>query len=800
MKRFLLAAALCVVGLAGMARGQADPTEARNFLAERCAEIGQKVLRQPTLAAGHWRQSAAMLSCAARLNEREPRYWRLLIDAALQAGDGPTALAAMQAYANLQRDDQVVRIQIIDYFLGRMETADKKLEYLQQLIGSEALAPEIRAHAAAVAARLNIELLRNEPAAQLAKLALQLNPLSRQALALEPLGSGPLSPARRAELLAKQLRANPVQPQAATAMANALADAGLTESAMEWYAASLNLSQRMGEMPEAATVHNYAAGYFLSEQNLSAANLLNQVLGVWPADIDSRFLLLLVLRDSQNKENYDKAHTATWVALVNRLQTIRTQIGAASAATMPADSTGQIQLPELKGDVELLQNEENSKSRQSYLSALADLAWMNLYFDRQPAAAEKWLQAYQAMATPEDTALARLRGWSFLLADKLPEAQVKLSAAAQKDPLAALGLLLLEAKQKQPDSAAGGQLLSRYPSGLAGAFIADALKPWRVRVQPGPDAEAVRAALRQLPRNWMKIIDQPQLFYTLRAEPVRITHEFAEPLLAKITLQNVSDADLSIGSDGVIHTDLWLDAQLRGMAQESPPASGYDRLWGAVVLKRGQSLSQVVRVDQGPLLDLFEQNPSSTFQISASVMCNPVGTAQQQVVPGPAGQKVRFDRIMERRGSALTEQSKAKLYDQAGRGRPEEKMRALSLLAAYVGVLNADTANEQSKPMAREMLDMLRRGSTDAVLPVRVWSEYLALIHQEPAERLGGAARMLKESDPLARLLALAALRGLEAQKILPLVQSVERDEDELVRQMAGGLRQAATTQPTTAP
>src|SRR5687767_12670743 len=61
-----------------------DPSYLEPVLAERLAELAQSNLRQKTVTAPMWRQSGALLEAATRLNPREPRLARLLVEARMK--------------------------------------------------------------------------------------------------------------------------------------------------------------------------------------------------------------------------------------------------------------------------------------------------------------------------------------------------------------------------------------------------------------------------------------------------------------------------------------------------------------------------------------------------------------------------------------------------------------------------------------------------------------------------------------------------------------------------------------------
>ena len=96
---------------------------------------------------------------------------------------------------------------------------------------------------------------------------------------------------------------------------------------------------------------------------------------------------------------------------------------------------------------------------------------------------------------------------------------------------------------------------------------------------------AIHAELKKFQPSWLSLIDQPQLFYTVEADPLKTMIRFGDPLLAHITLTNRTDRDLVIGFGGPIAPALWIDAKISGIAQDELQAVAYDQIAGQFVLR-----------------------------------------------------------------------------------------------------------------------------------------------------------------------------------------------------------------------
>jgi hypothetical protein len=306
--------------------------------------------------------------------------------------------------------------------------------------------------------------------------------------------------------------------------------------------------------------------------------------------------------------------------------------------------------------------------------------------------------------------------------------------------------------------------------------------------------------LEKFPADWLKIIDAPDGFYVLRAIPVQVSHQFGEPMFAQITLRNISKYPLTVSSDGVIRPDLWIDAQLRGAAQQGVPPV-FDRLAQQILLLPGQSMSQTVRVDQGALDQLFASNPSISVQVYATVMTNPT-TLHGGVGPGPAGYKVQFGRILERGGFPLTsEEAKRKLLDRVNNGSGADRIHAIELLSAYTRFFMSQEDN-QFRPLVDEFTAVLRRAGTEPTsASIRAWADYQRLVLLPPAQRVDEIKPLLNESDWLVRLMALLAANGTDQNQHIQLLTGPARnDADPVVKQYAASmvsLLKIAATQPS---
>src|SRR6185437_8238540 len=97
----------------------------------------------------------------------------------------------------------------------------------------------------------------------------------------------------------------------------------------------------------------------------------------------------------------------------------------------------------------------------------------------------------------------------------------------------------------------------------------------------------VDAQLNKLSAAYVLVLDPRQAMrvYSVIAEPVQTTFGFGTAVLARVTIENISDVDLTLGPDSLIRPDLWIDAQMLGLGQQTFPHVAYDQLQGAIVLR-----------------------------------------------------------------------------------------------------------------------------------------------------------------------------------------------------------------------
>jgi hypothetical protein len=799
----------------------ADEAAGNSAMAERFAQMAQMNLASQTIVPATLRQSAVLLEEACRLSPAEPRFPRLLAEAYIQLSNqlekqGQSvdearsgAVAALDRYLKIPKTagDQQAQIQIIDLQSGKLDSGDARRNYFKQLIGTDQLAAEVRAHAAILMAQLCNERSEGESARQYIDQALKLFPLSPEALRMQYSMLDPKAPpAERTAVLMKMLRSNPSQPGAMTDLASILASVGLVDPALQWYQQSFSLSQRMGVPPNLNVLTTFAAELVIADQLTVAQTFVQQLLEQDPSNSDASFLALLIAKRGGDADKVAAATEAARNALKIRLGKVSDVLNGREPTSQPAageqPAAAAVPQVDIGADLKLLAERGSPTGTALYGSTLADMAWLEIYYNGKPADAQPYIDGLRQILAPDAIILARLEGWGLLVDGKKDEAKVKLSAIADLDPFARLGMIQLETTDVGNDQTvqAARKLLSENASGVVGAMLIEALRP-KVGLMPATaDAAAVRAELDKLPKDWLDILDLKTVtkFYSLKAEPLAVAINFGEPILAKVTLANTSAYDITVGPNGTIRSDIWIDCQVRGLAPTYVTGAAFDRLGRRMVLHPREEIQQIVRVDQGALAQNLQGRPNLGFPLYFNLFTNPV-TMATGISPGPAGQRQQFTKVIERSPAPLDQKTLQAAFEKLRAGQGDVRIRTLELLGTMAKMLQT-VEDPQAKAKSTEITDVVRARTDDPVPSVRAQATFLTALLADATVREGILRQMLADEVPVVRMSGLAAIQGMiEPAKRKEWAQPLaDSDKDEVVRRFAASVVECADLPPPT--
>jgi hypothetical protein len=809
MMRTRFGIALCTVLLSTSTIFAATPTTdpvGDAALAEHFAQMAQASLATRAINDTTLTEASALLEAACKLDPSDPRYGRLRAEACLSLQDEDGAIAALTEYTKTADGsvDQVAQCQLIDLYSAKMESADSKMDYFKGLLGSSAIAPEVKAHVGVRMAREQLDRGEDSDARQTLEEALKNNPLDPDGLELNEQLTSDTEGTEHIRALLALLRSNPAQPAVMSRLADELADEGLALEAIGWYSNSLGVGKASGIATDPTVFINYCAELLISNQIKGLDTAIDSYLTNAPNDPQALYLKMLIARRSEDRDAIEKVNDQAREGFLERLYiAYRLALKVDPPTTRP---TGE--LSERTGDVVAQAKQVKDSGNQAaitlYSSALTDLAWFEIYFLQQPQNADKLIAALHVLAPDDDLRFNRLEGWAQLVAKKPAEAKIKLEAIAERDPISAMGLIKIAAqdeKNKEDAKSSARTLVNDNRSGLLAAMLLDGLRDLDAKIEASKDADAIKAALEKFPKAWFSILDNPSNFYVIGCQALQVSHLFDEPMLAIVSFTNIGPFDIAMGPKGTIKPDLWFDVNLRSVL---PPQSlsgvAYDRLTGPIVLHAGQKMQQLVRLDQPKLAQQLATNPTVAFTLLFSLVTNPI-TGPAGVAPGPGGQRVSIKKPVERMANPLNAQRQQQVQQILAAGQSHQKIYTLSLLGTYAQIFSAST-DDKIKPKGQELADVVAQMTSDPSAPVASWAKFLQ-IATLPEEKRAPLIKPMLESEYWPERLVAAASALSTSQNGKEMLQKLADDQEPIVQKFAKAALDdlaAATSQPTSGP
>ncbi len=763
-------------------------------LADRMAQIGVQVGRRNGAMDPEWRLRSALFDAAAQLDAEDGRLLRYKLEAALHTGDSASAMEAVTALRKLEPQNTYFQVRQIDVALGRLETADAKLKYLSDIVAAEPLAAEVRSYAATRAAWLHWEQSRSHLAIEQIRKAVVLNPLNLDALRLQWQAISPTaSPIERTNMLLAMLRANPGLPDVSALLADELAAAGLYKSANGWYEYSLGLARRTTAGMPLQVGCNYVATLSLAGRKQEAGEWLQGILKSDGTDPSAIFLLSTLI-----EKETPQVRQAVLEGMLQRLQMVRSAAGIVAPTSRPA--LGPSTMPSLAGDVALIEGEHKDMA-SAYSGALADLAWLLIYYHHDLAGAQAAVDILKQIQPPDSAVVGRLEGWSWLVAGKTDEARVKLTAVAARDPLARLGVIELmksdPAKQAEARVEAK-KLMESSASGVVGVIIRQRLADLGVKTDLSPIAEALRDATDRYPQQLTRLALSPQEFYSAQASANLVEHEFGQPIMLTLMLRNQSDQPLTLGEGGMLR-DVSFDIQLRGGMQQGIPAAAYLKLTGPLILQPHSGYSQMVRLDEDVLGDLLNALPAPTLQMSASAIVNAIST-EAGTAPGIFGYRSPVDRMMVRTGLPLITQPQVQAALAILDGTDNTKhLRVIDAAASQLAIAMDGRGGADIPPALTDAWRLLLdKGTRGTSLHVNAW----AMFRQATVGtgNVTAVDALIAQPTWYAHMLGALAASQLPPPAKKASLAKLVNDQNATVRRVVAAVQAMPDAPPTTAP
>jgi len=798
---------------AGSALGQDDFSDPDGSiaLAEHLTTFAHQTFHQGKIPIKALQIDAALYRAAMRLNPKEPRYARALADIMLEMNDIPGAAEALNAYMKLDPDDQNAQVQYVDVQMAsdQMQSLDQRLNYLRYLLSISQISNPVKCEIAYRAAQLLMNRGQSDEAMKLLQSARVLNPLNVKVLrTLYVMTQENALPVDRVQQLLAILRANPADPVVASRLAEQLAELGLVGPSITWYAAANQLYSISSVRADPAFVLGASSELLIGKKVEDAATLATRYTAALPSDADGWFVALSILKFQLSLYQDDPAMEALQkstiqrasIAISNRIMVIRKQTGDNDAATRPDNAETDTVLPDLSDDAGRFKAAQYRDLIGLYQSSLESLAWLNLYYRADAGRAAPLIDDLPRVGVaPDDPTYLRLRAWQQYRSGDSKGALPKLQALGKIDPLAAMGAIMIEAENPATEPQAklkAQKLLNDHPCGVIGAVIWSEFTNYHLTVDPSPDSGSALALAENIPQAFLQLISAPREIYTLDIAPLKSSFSFGDPILVRVTLQNISTDWLAIGNDCALQPELWFNARLRGMLSQTVPGVAVGRLDQRFVVGPGDTVSTVVRIDQDALHRLFTVNPKVDLEVNLELVTNPTFGSDPgnkkgpSMRPGVCGYSQSSTDLISREPTPMdSPQQRLAVYQGLNSDDGGEKIRTMTLLAAYIQALG-DQKSDQVQAIVTEMLNKLHRVDNAGRDCVLSYQKYLLAQVASDADRPDAIKAMANDEHWQMRLLALQ-LAGQEGDKDMDVVEQLTGSKDTVIHDYAVALSQS---------
>ncbi|MFT3787699.1 MAG: hypothetical protein QM770_16275 [Tepidisphaeraceae bacterium] len=792
--------------------------------AERLALIADSLVSDDASDAGAL-QAIGYYDLARRAAPNELRFQRAYVDHCMRLGRIDDALKGLSAIRKIDPTNELAQVQTFDLSLERIESADKKVEYLNQVIAASTVSADVRSHAAVQAYALYIERGDDAAAAAMLDKALALDPQNIEALNLRltaMINSGQADFVKQAEALQNVLRASPFDARALVTLAQHCVAAGAYQEASLLYLSGINISQYQGMKPSMKDVeaHLGAMAGMNSPKMLQAAAEAYGAVAQDDARVNTFKLIGYALTKPSPDELKVSAQAARGVWLA-RIAGLSAQLNAppvpagSKPPELPRPSTQPDQpLPPIDADVAKLRAANAPEFSQAYAEALVDLVVYDALAARQTSP-EQITKAIANLTGEQSPAYALAEGLRLLSAGDREAARAKLGAVAHETDRAVLGLIIADVADGKLDKAKEGmtELLKRRPAGLDAGYVqlinaevgaaAPELDADDKRVQQiGKEAYAYVAIAAQRPRD----------LYIMTVDPVKGVFDFDEPMLANVTIRALSTGPIVFGGSGLIDGTVVIDAFTSARDIGMLSAISAAKLQGPIKLSPGETYTQTIRIDGPRLQPLLSQLATSSIPLRVTATSNGrPGKTGAFMMPG--GMQTQVGRSIERRAAPLQQPAyRARMLRELAEGDGVMRTNRFDLLATVAQGLRGNA----SSPEVQGFIDEIDRALTDALIrekdpTARTWMMVSrASTMSDPAELRKVADGLMAVGTPLDRAAALLMAHRLSKAEQAELIAAATVGDDvpPAIRDIAEGLRQAperpatqpADTTPATKP
>jgi tetratricopeptide (TPR) repeat protein len=789
-------------------------------LAENFSTLAHQTFRSKKIPAKALELDAALYRAACKLDPTEPRFARALADVLLQLNDVPGATVALKSYMALDPSDQTAQVQYIDLCLAspQMQSLDQRLTYLRYLLKKRMIPDPVKSEIAFRAAQLLNARGQSEEAKKLLDSARVLNPVNLKVLRIRYIMTQDKAlPVDRVHQLLDIMQANPCDPVVASRLAEQLAQLALVDSSITWYGLANKLYSLSSTAADPAFVLGASSELLIGKRAEEAANLASRYTQVRPEDADGWFVLLSIVKFQLSLFQDEQMHdlqTATLRkaanSLANRIIVIRKMTGDTEATTRPIDSPTETTIPDLSDDADRFKANQYHGLAMPYDGSLASLAWLHLYYEHDSKAAAPLIDDLARLVPANDDVLQRLKGWQKFVDGDTKGALAILKPIAANDPLAGLGVVLIEAADPTKKAVFirdAQKLLNAHPSGVVGAVLWAEFSPYHLSVQASPDSGTVATLVSNVPQTFLQLVSEPRTVYAVQISPLKGVYRYGDPITVRVLLQNISTVNLAVGEDSAIHPELWFDAHMRGMVNQTIPGAAVGRLDQKLVLAPGDTVMTTLRIDQDSLRDLVQNNPNLELIANLVLILNPTLSAPgpngqpPQTMPGACGYAQDATQLIDREPTPIdTPDQRLAVYQGLNSDDGGEKIRSMSVIAAYLHFLKAHNVQNADAVVA-ELSGKLHRVDNGGKECVLAFQKYLLAGIASGDDQTNILSAMANDEHWQTRMLALQIAHQL-GQKGRAIADQLSNSKDPIVRDYAIALSQslaAASTQPSDA-
>jgi tetratricopeptide (TPR) repeat protein len=691
-----------------------------------------------------------LLRAAARIGSRDVDAWMWLYELAAMTGDTAGARQALDQIVALDPGQENAFARWLELRVADLQSVEQREAWLSSLLEA-GRPPAQRALVHVHLARTALEQLDRARAEQALARARQDNPEEPQAvlLVLELLDAAD-PPAERLAALLAALRLHPLSAELAWQTATLLDYHGLAEEALPFY-------------EHAVQVHVHVAG----ERAMDASKRMQLARNaVARGDVDPavRIAQGALLEDRDNIENHVYYH---WLAKragrAIEVEGVRRRLEALVA--------------EIKDPFE------------APVEAVAQAAWYHCTINPQPERALMLAEA-AAQRVPGDIFVTRVLGWARALSGRPDEARATLAPIAAQDPYAAYRLAAL-LKDVGEDAEAERIVRSLEVTPRAGpaAELLASLNLGGPATRPAAEEHPDLArAVAAFDGDILKFAEAAATFFSAEIRLENLSPTPGVPWWAVFSITNNSRFPITLGGDGMVNPVFVLSFSMEGDRKREYRELLTVTLDQARVIPAGGTVRLRRTVDVGPLRQACRLTPQQMQRVSWQAILDPQRTASGGWVPSPTGLRLRTGNL-NRLPAATTPEAWNAVFEALRNGPEPERFAAIELMAEVLGEQQRAARRTLNYTPARVPLERIRNGLL-AALSAESWElrvRTLESLHVAglDAEMVEAARACLEHTHWLVRLMAVRLL-ARQGKAFLETAERIaQRDEDELVRELA---------------